>query len=128
MTIPQKNINFVGKFSGELSLDSWKETKYYSGRVVAEVLRRRYDALVNEIDPERVAICLFGLGIINNSELESASNKYIKRTEKSNSLLMYLLRRLISTPDWGYDTIVALKKAEVNNMESIIEEIEGTYM
>lgn len=98
--------------------------KCFSGPLVAEVLQRHYNELMDEMDPEEVAIYLFKISIIGKSEMESAANKYIDRRKKSNDLMLCLLRKLSSNPHWGYEAIVALKKAGVN-MKSIIKELEG---
>lgn len=115
-------------FSVELSPGpevSQKRKKFYSGPVVAQVLQHHHHALVKEIDPNEVAICLFRLGIIDDDEIESATNKHNSRRNRSNDLLLCLIRKLRSNPVWGNDAVVALKRAGVN-MKSIATELEGT--
>ena len=115
-------------FSVELPLEpetSQTGKKYYSGPVVAQVLQHHHHTLIKEIDPNEVASCLFKFGIIGDDEMESATNKHNSRKNRSNDLMLYLIRKLRSNQGWGNDTVVALKKAGVN-MESMTAEIEGT--
>ena len=89
-------------------------------------MQRHHHTLIKEIDPIEVASCLFKFGIIGDDEMELATNKHNSRKNRSNDLMLYLIRKLRANRSWGNDTIVALKTAGVN-MESMTTELEGSY-
>ena len=88
------------------------------GDKIEGVLRKEFPRLADEIDPETVARYLYGLSIIDRSELELAMVKSVKQTDRSSRLLLHLIRKLKANPTWCHEAIVALKKAGVNT-ESI---------
>ena len=107
----------------ELSLMSSRIEQKNKGDKIEGVLRKEFPRLADEIDPEAVARYLYGLSIIDRSELELAMVKSTKQTDRSSRLLLHLIRKLKANPNWCDDAIVALRKAGVNT-ESITVALE----
>lgn len=89
------------------------------GNIIEEVFRKHHPTLVKEINPEKAAIQLFGVGIIDDNEHESAMIGTLTQIKRSTDLLLLLIRKLRANPHWCSDAIIALRTAGVN-MNSII--------
>ena len=80
--------------------------------------------MVDAVDPKEAAKYLYGVGIIGDSELESAMNEMLNRSDRASNLMRILIRKLRANPHWCHDALVALKTAGLN-MESVIQELDG---
>ena len=88
---------------------------------IESVLRGHFTTLVKDMDPDKAAGFLYESGVIDDSQHESATNRFVDRADRSQTLLTQLIRKLMSNPQWCTKAVVALQRAGVN-VEAIVED------
>ena len=98
------------------------EERQYKGVVVADTLQQWMTDLEDSINPVEAACCLYGFGIISNSERNAATMETVCRKQRSNQLMMNLISKLKVNPHWFED---ACKALENTGAHPIIDEVRG---
>ena len=102
--------------------ESIHKRKQHAGSVIADAIQRQLEILKEQIDPEEVARQLFGVGIIESSDMENAANKARDKEDRASKLLLLLVWKLRGNPHWFEEACVALDKAGV----TAVQEVRGT--
>ena len=119
---PPAYLNAESLLLLEESLESIHKRKQHAGSVIADAIQRQMVTLVEQLDPEEAARQLFGVGIINASDVENATNRAQDRDHRASRLVLLLIRKLRGNPHWFEEACVALDRAGVPD----VQEIRGT--
>ena len=77
--------------------------------------------LVDKIDPGKVSRQLYAIAVIDQSEVEKANDQDVSERERANELVLLIIQKLRSQPEWFEDICTVLNKAGV----FAIEEAKG---
>ena len=98
------------------------EEREYRGETIADVLERLRDELVEVVNPSEAACCLYGFGIIEDSERNAATTETDDKEQRSHDLITALIAKLIENPHWFKD---ACKGLENSLAHPVIEKLQG---
>lgn len=73
--------------------------------------------LAEKLDPKEVSRQLYAIAVISESNRERAIDENIPKTERAKELVLFIIRKLRSQPEWFEDICTVLSKAGVTTIE-----------
>lgn len=88
--------------------------------VICRVLSKHFDNIAEEMNPEEVAIKLYGIAVLDDYELEQASDNSEPMEERAWALMNLIRRKLQQKPSWFVDICKILRACRVKAISQVI--------
>ena len=87
---------------------------------ISQALFKHFEALAEDMNPEEVANKLYGIAVLDDSELEHASDSSEPTEERAWALLKLVRRKLQQKPSWFVDICKILRACGVKAITQVI--------
>ena len=104
--------------------NGFSTTRKGKGKGASNTLQKFYNTLPNQITPERIARELFSEKIISENDLESANNPFFTNHQRAEKLLLTLIRKVKTMPEW-FDIICNILEKDIG---TAVEDLRGMHL
>ena len=87
-------------------------------------MQKFFNTLPNQISPESIARELFAVKIISAGDVESAYNPFFAKHQRAEKVLLTLIRKVKTMPEW-FDIICNILEKEIG---TVVEDLRGTHL
>lgn len=79
-----------------------------------------FESLVEQVEPEGVANKLYGIAVLNDSEVEQASDGTEPKEDRARTLMQLVKKKLWKNPGWFVDVCKILRACGVKAISQVI--------